>query len=440
MSSKIIKLTVQNLLRIQAAEIKPDGALVIVAGRNDQGKSSLLNCIAIALSGKNLPAKPIREGATTGQVILETEQFVITRKFSQSGGGQLIVQDKEGGMVTAPQTKLDALYSLTTFDPLTFVRQKPPEQAGTLRQLTGLDFSDLQAEYDRLFSARTEVGRQVKMQTGKLTGIPRNPEVPEQPIDVAALAEELQEAIQHNAQIDRDQELLSTINDRIDGIQYTVDNVKAEIARLETTLERHKKELAAEIQMRDRQKANVAKAQPIEVVTIQARMSAVEATNLAIRENARWNDAKRELTELESDYAAKTARLAELQQEKAKRTAAAKFPVEGLGFDQTGTGVTFEGHPLEQVSSSKQIRVSLAIACALNPNLRVMLIRDGSLLDSDSLELVRKYAEQHDAQVFMECVGNREDATVIIEDGNVAATPAADAKAKATKPKAGKPS
>jgi recombinational DNA repair ATPase RecF len=55
MSSKIIRLTVQNLLRIQAAEVTPDGALVIVAGRNDQGKSSLLNCIGIALSGKNLP-------------------------------------------------------------------------------------------------------------------------------------------------------------------------------------------------------------------------------------------------------------------------------------------------------------------------------------------------------------------------------------------------
>lgn len=424
MSSKIIRLTVQNLLRIQAAEIRPDGALVIVAGRNDQGKSSLLNCIAIALSGKNLPVKPIKDGAANGHVVLETENLVITRKFSQAGGGSLVVTDKEGVPVTAPQTKLDALYSLTTFDPLTFTRQEPAEQAATLRRLTGLDFSDIQREYDAAFATRTDVGRRVREQQGRLTGIARNPNVPAEIVDVSALATELQKASEHNAEINLQQNRLSEYND-------AVDEAEMRIKDLETQLSRTKEALVHTKAKRDEIKSRVSEAEPIDADAIAARIDNAEETNLAIRENNRWTEEKRRLTELETTHDALTTKLHDLQAQKARRTSEAKFPVEGLAFSESG--VTFEGHPMKQVSSSKQIRVSLAIACALNPNLRVMLIRDGSLLDADSMELVRKYAEQHEAQVFMECVGNREDATVIIEDGTVSATPAADAKAKQTK-------
>ncbi|HAY44081.1 MAG TPA: hypothetical protein DCY59_11295, partial [Micrococcaceae bacterium] len=63
---------------------------------------------------------------------------------------------------------------------------------------------------------------------------------------------------------------------------------------------------------------------------------------------------------------------------------------------------------------------SLAMAIALNPGLRVIRIADGSLLDSDSLELIRDQAAEHDFQIWIEMVGDRDDAYVI-EDGEVAA-------------------
>src|SRR5687767_2826874 len=102
-AGRIIRLTVQNLLRVRAAEVTPDGALVIVAGNNDQGKSSLLNSIAIALSGKDLPAEPIRQGSASGHVILETDELIVTRRFSRSGGSTLEVRDKDGVKIMSPQ-------------------------------------------------------------------------------------------------------------------------------------------------------------------------------------------------------------------------------------------------------------------------------------------------------------------------------------------------
>jgi hypothetical protein len=61
----------------------------------------------------------------------------------------------------------------------------------------------------------------------------------------------------------------------------------------------------------------------------------------------------------------------------------------------------------------------LAIAMASNPKLRVIRIKDGSLLDDDALALVAQTAEQHDYQVLMERVGTGDPGAIIIEDGQV---------------------
>ena len=51
-NTKILKLTAENLLRLKAVEITPDGELVVVGGRNAQGKTSVLDAIEMALGGK----------------------------------------------------------------------------------------------------------------------------------------------------------------------------------------------------------------------------------------------------------------------------------------------------------------------------------------------------------------------------------------------------
>jgi predicted ATP-dependent endonuclease of OLD family len=46
---KIIRLNVNNFKRIKAVEIRPNGAVVSVRGRNSAGKSSVLDSIAAAV-------------------------------------------------------------------------------------------------------------------------------------------------------------------------------------------------------------------------------------------------------------------------------------------------------------------------------------------------------------------------------------------------------
>jgi hypothetical protein len=92
------------------------------------------------------------------------------------------------------------------------------------------------------------------------------------------------------------------------------------------------------------------------------------------------------------------------------------MPVDGLSF---GTDeVLYNGLPLAQASSAEQLRVSVAIAMAANPKLRVLRIKDGSLLDEYSLQTLADTAEMNDFQIWIERVDTSGSVGVVMEDGN----------------------
>ena len=134
--SRIISLTAENVKRLQAVHIMParKPGLVLIGGRNGQGKSSTLDAIAMALgSASEVPARPIRQGETHAQIVLETEDLVVTRDFTASGS-VLTVANREGLKASAPQTILDRLTGKLTFDPVAFMRLRPPAASRHPRQ------------------------------------------------------------------------------------------------------------------------------------------------------------------------------------------------------------------------------------------------------------------------------------------------------------------
>ncbi len=67
---RILRLQSENIKRLSAVDITPDGSTVIIGGRNAQGKSSVLDSIAYALGGaKLLPAKPDMSKTYTEQFL-----------------------------------------------------------------------------------------------------------------------------------------------------------------------------------------------------------------------------------------------------------------------------------------------------------------------------------------------------------------------------------
>ncbi|HEU4344375.1 MAG TPA: hypothetical protein VFU31_22675, partial [Candidatus Binatia bacterium] len=126
---------------------------------------------------------------------------------------------------------------------------------------------------------------------------------------------------------------------------------------------------------------------------------------------------KAEVENIEKKVEALTSEIDSYDKAKSDQLSAAKFPLPGLSFDDTG--VLLNGVPFTQGSQAQQLQAAIAIGIAMNPTVRVILVRDASLLDDRSMELVAKMAAEHDMQFWLERVSDDAPGAIVIEDGAV---------------------
>ena len=102
-----------------------------------------------------------------------------------------------------------------------------------------------------------------------------------------------------------------------------------------------------------------------------------------------------------------------------------ELPVEGLSVEEIGGEyqVAVNGIPLTECSASQKLKVGMHIALAMNPTVRVVLIREGSLLDAESMALVSEMATAHQAQAWIEVVSDDgdpgDDRSFVLEEGEL---------------------
>ncbi len=408
---KITKLEVEAFKRVKAVRITPDGNAVVIGGANGAGKSSALDAIEAALGGKkHTPEEPIRRGQKKARVVVETDELVVTRTFTAKGS-QLEVKAKDGSVYPSPQALLDGLVGELSFDPLTFARQAPKEQAETLRQLVGLDFTILERERQGAYDERTEVGREIKRLQGALDKLPEAPAGAAE-VSVAELLAEAERRQKVNAEN-------ASTRHALDVLRKRAINAAAEVERLEKLLAAAKADLEAIRSEGKAVAADVAQLVDENLDEIRARIANAEETNRAARAAKERERLQADLDQQIEASEKLTAKITAIDAQKAAAAAAAQYPIEGLAV--TEDGVTLGGVPFEQASQAEKLRASVAIGLALNPKLKVLLIRDGALLDAHSLRIVGEMAAAADAQCWIEVVGNRDEVTVLIEDGEVAA-------------------
>ncbi len=429
--TKIVRLEVEAFKRLRAVQITPEGNVVRISGRNGAGKSSVLDAIEAALGGKrSAPRRPVREGEKGAKIVAELDGLTVTRTFTAKGGGTLTVAAADGARYPSPQAMLDELVGALSFDPLAFSRMEPRRQRELLRELVGLDTSEIDRERARLFDERTEVNREVRRLEGVVSAHPYHEGVPEEPVDVAELTEELHAAESAQRELDRAESEVRIAADHLTAAEEHADRLREEIQELEAKLEGLRARLAkGESEELPKRRARVEAARAVvtelraalpDTAAITAKLRSADATNALVRANAARAAAKEEHARAVAQSEELTAAIRACDERKADLLASAQYPLEGLSIDDDG--VLLNGLPFEQASSAEQLRASVAIGLALHPALRVLLVRDGSLLDEDSLRLLAELAAEADAQVWLETVGASDGVGVVIEDGAVAGT------------------
>lgn len=421
---KIIKLQASNIKKLTAVSITPDGNIITLAGDNGAGKSSVLDAIAYALGGtSDVCEQPIRRGASNAEVVCELEGLTVTRKFSATGT-TLRVENTDG-VQRSPQAILDTLVGNLAFDPLEFSRKKDAEQAETLRKLVGIDFTKLEAEKTRVYNERLLVGREVDVLNGKLSGTVTFAGVPAEEVSITEALEKKNAAAARNKSNEIERDILQKIQEdqsratseriRIEG---DIAITEARLAKLRADLEKsvtHAAYLAGEWK---RQHEIVSNRTDEDVKVFDAQILEAEKINNVVRANKAHASQVAEYRLKSNAYETYTALLVSIEAEKCKLLAAAKFPLPGLGFSESG-GVTYNGFPFAQASDGEKLRVSVAIGMALNPKLRVIFIRDGSLLDQKGLATIAELAKENHYQVWIEDARSSDPTAVVIEDGQI---------------------
>lgn len=437
---QIISLQAENFRILKAVEIKPEGPVVTVGGKNGQGKSSVLDAIWVALAGRSkAPPTPIRNGEQKCTIRLDLGEIIVTgtltapKEAGKVYTDSVKVESADGKQrFTNPQTMLNELMGQIGFDPFAFVQKKPEDQAAMLLELVPLSI-DLE-EYARFDAAdyadRTQVGRDVTALNGQIAAITVAADLPAEPIDRDAILTQLSGAADTNSAIERermrreglqraqenrartaqqDRQRAKELQDEADRLAAAAAAKIADAVAMETEIDEAEKEIDA-LPPLD---------QPVDTAQLRADLAAAEQTNAQIAEAAR----RAKLVEQRDAKVAEQQRLTDLMDaregERREALAKAKMPIDGLGFAVNEKGkptVLFNGLPFADASSAEQIRASTAIAMASNPELRVLRIKDGSLLDDDAKAIIAEMAEAEDFQLWVEVVGTG-NVGIVIEDG-----------------------
>jgi hypothetical protein len=353
---------------------------------------------------------------------------------------------------------------------------KPKDQFDELRQFVpDIDFEGVERDNKKDFERRTDLNRQAKQSraAADLIVVPLN--LPVHELDISDMLDRFERAGKANSEIELRTERRRNTQQRVDQLRLDATQIVATVGDRQAEISKKAAEKCADFDRRvqalqeqirvlleqsvavtqkcDEDVAAVATRateaataktreadeltlkleeagplpEPVDLAALRAEIEEARSTNALIaRRDTRTahlvqaDDAEAAAKDLTATMEARTAA-------KEAAIAAAALPVPGITF---GDGaILLNGLPFNQASSAEQLRTSVAIGMASAPALRVMLVRDGSLLDEDGMRLLGEMAEEHDCQVWVETVRSDGRVGFVLEDGHLASTPATRAAA-----------
>lgn len=435
---EITAVDVRSFKRLAEVRVETGGHrnLLLVAGKNTAGKSSLMDALTVALGGKGaLPADPVRHGADKAEVSVELDggRYTITRTITGKGRDAKTTLRVVGpdGPIGSPQTWLDSLVSGRFLDPVAFLQLDAKAQRQALLALVGVDVDAIDAERKAVYDERTTINRDAKGAQARLDAIGAPPAEPPPTRPLAEIQADGERIAARIAEAAAAKASHAMAVKQYEARLADVDRLTAERERLLAEVERVTARLGeAQAAIADGPPAEAS----IDTSTLEAQRANLRRENQAAIARSTWETAvashraqvERAAADLErllAEAEAKTIALAAIDERKARELNAAKMPIDGLHV--VDDGLWLNGVPFAQASQAERLRCALAIAMRQSPRFRDVWVRDGALLDDDGIEIVRQVAEELDCRVWLEVVGEDEPGAIVIRDGMVVGAPEA---------------
>jgi hypothetical protein len=429
-------------MRIRALDINPSGkSLVILRGPNEQGKTSAIQAIISALTGKRAdPDVPIRVGAETASVELQLADDVAARlrirvKWTPTGRYLTVhrLDTQQHTSVQSPQAVLDELVGALSFNPLTFADKTPKDQARVLLRAIGKEvaYHELEIRRQQFYDDRTNTNRQAREISAMLATTP-DPAPAEELCELSI--EQIANQVSKIKSVDSQRDLL---NEKWRSVQNEIGILSERVMSIDTEVVKLEQRLAA---LRADRNTTVTRISRLNVTNVeyQNAIAALPNTdqiknqlaleNAKIAEHNQKVAVQRQVRKAQTDLKDVTAKsdtltIAIREVDTAVRellqSSFIGSTIPGLAIDLDGI-IVHNGIPISQASGMRKLELSCLIGMILNPKLRAICIDEGDKLDPQALEHLRGLAEKYNFQFWMTAIyaGNGVNAHVIdILDG-----------------------
>lgn len=403
---KISKLEIENVKRVKAVSLEPtQNGLTVIGGRNNQGKTSVLDSIAWALGGDKFKPTSARRDGSVVPPYLHVEMdngLVVERKGENSSLKVIDPAGRKGG-----QQLLNEFVEAFALDLPRFMEQTSKEKANVLLRIIGVEEQLKKLDYDEstTFNRRREVGRIALQKQKYAEELPLYPDVPKEPISASELILRQQEILAKNGENQR-------LRNEYANLVSRRDELTAKLAELQNELDAllPKLEIAAKTT-----------AELVDESTDEIRESLlnIEKINTKVRANGERERAEIEAEQYKKDYDALTAEIEDLRAARTKLLDNANLPLPGLSV--TDGELTYNGVKWDCMSGSDQLKTATAIVRRLNPKCGFVLLDKLEQMDIDTLREFGAWLESEGLQAIATRVSTGDECSIIIEDGTAVA-------------------
>lgn len=408
---KINKLEIENVKRVKAVKIEPTAnGLTIVGGKNNQGKTSVLDAIAWALGGNKFrPSQAVREGSVVPprlHVVL-SNGLVVERKGKNSDLKVVDPNGQKGG-----QQLLDSFVEELAIDLPKFMESTSKEKATTLLQIIGVgsQLAELEMQEAELYNNRRAIGRIADQKKKFADEQPYYPDAPKELISASELISQQQKILARNGENARKRNNLTQIKQ-----QYLTQT--QEVERLENLLNdaKHK----CQTLMRDLEIAEKSTENLIDESTeeLEQNIQQIDEINRKVRANLDKEKAEEDALEYGRQYRELTTEIDHIRKLKTDLLNSADLPLEQLSV--MDGELIYKGQKWDNMSGSDQLKVSTAIVRKLKPQCGFVLLDKLEQMDLETLQEFGQWLEKEGLQAIATRVSTGMECSIIIEDGYI---------------------
>lgn len=411
MSIKINKLEIENVKRVKAVKIEPTAnGLTVIGGKNNQGKTSVLDSIAWALGGNSYrPSEAQREGSVIppNLHLVMSNGLVVERKGKNSDLKVIDPNGQKGG-----QQLLNEFVEQLALDLPKFMQSTSKEKAQTLLQIIGVGdkLFDLEQREKEVYNRRHTIGQIADQKKKFAKEQPYYPDAPKEPISASDLIKQQQDILARNGENQR-------LRDKALSLHAERNRLAEKVNLLKEELERYEKQLIqVDADMTIAYKTSE-QLHDESTTELESNITNIEKINVKVRANLDKDKAETDAQDYTDQYNTLTTDLDNIRQAKIDLLKGADLPLPGLSVEEGE--LIYNNFKWDGMSGADRLKVAVAIVRKLNPKCGFVLLDKLEQMDLETLTEFGQWLEAEGLQAIATRVSTGPECSILIQDGYV---------------------